>query len=75
VCTAIARVLGTLAGAALAALLVSLVGSKPAEVTALVWGGYSLFRANYTAFTVCITGRAQPLRRRPRPQPARRVRL
>ncbi len=57
---AITRVLGTLAGAALAALLVMLVGSEPREVTALllvfVWGGYSLFRANYTAFTVCITG-------------------
>src|SRR5262249_43903929 len=59
--TGITRILGTLVGAGLATLLVErMIGSSPAEVTALllvfVWCGYTLFRANYTAFTVCITG-------------------
>ena len=52
--------LGTLAGAALAPLLVAMLVGTIRQVTALllvfVWGGYSLFRANYAAFTVCITG-------------------
>jgi uncharacterized membrane protein YccC len=58
--TGITRILGTLAGAGLAPLLVALFGSHPAAVTVLllafVWSGYTLFRANYVIFTVCITG-------------------
>jgi uncharacterized membrane protein YccC len=58
--TGITRVIGTLAGAGVAALLVEVVGADPTEVTVLlllfVWAGYTLFRASYTLFTVCITG-------------------
>jgi uncharacterized membrane protein YccC len=58
--TGIARMLGTLAGAALAPLLVAMFGSHPAAVTAwllaFVWSGYAFFRANYVVFTICITG-------------------
>lgn len=58
--TGIARMLGTLAGAGLAPLLVAMFGSHPAIVTALllvfVWSGYAFFRANYVVFTICITG-------------------
>jgi hypothetical protein len=58
--TGIARILGTLAGAGIAALLVEALGSHPVGVVALllvcVWGGYAFFRANYTVFTICITG-------------------
>lgn len=56
----IARMIGTLAGAALAALLATLLGGHATMVALLllvfIWGGYSLFRANYVLFTVCITG-------------------
>ena len=58
--TGIARMLGTLAGAGLAPLLVAMFGSHQAAVTALllvfVWSGYAFFRANYVVFTICITG-------------------
>jgi uncharacterized membrane protein YccC len=58
--TGIARMAGTLAGAALAAVVADHVGSHPVPlvvlVVAFVWGGYTLFRANYVLFTVCITG-------------------
>ena len=58
--TGVTRAIGTLAGAGLAALLVELVGAEPIELTGLllvfVWAGYTLFRASYTMFTVCITG-------------------
>lgn len=57
--TGVTRIIGTLAGAALAALLVGLLGSHPVVVTALllvaVWSGYALFRANYAVFAMCIT--------------------
>jgi uncharacterized membrane protein YccC len=56
----ITRIVGTLTGAGLAALLVRGLGTHPVWLTALllvfVWSGYSLFRANYTVFTICITG-------------------
>jgi uncharacterized membrane protein YccC len=55
-----ARILGTLAGAGLATVLVVALGTHHAVLTVLllafVWSGYSLFRANYTIYTVCITG-------------------
>ena len=58
--TGITRILGTLAGAGFAPLLVAMFGAHPAVVTALllafVWSGYTLFRANYVVFTICITG-------------------
>jgi uncharacterized membrane protein YccC len=54
------RILGTLAGAGLAVWLVATFGSDPAEVTVLllvfVWCMYALFRANYVASAICITG-------------------
>ncbi len=56
----VSRIAGTLAGAALATALVTTFGAHPGMVIALliafVWAGYLLFRANYTLFTVCITG-------------------
>jgi uncharacterized membrane protein YccC len=58
--TGITRILGTLAGAGLAPLLVAALGAHPAAVTVLllafVWSGYTVFRANYVLFTICITG-------------------
>ena len=58
--TGISRILGTLAGAALAPLLVAMFGAHPAVVTGLllvfVWSGYTVFRANYVIFTICFTG-------------------
>lgn len=54
------RVIGTLVGAGIAALLVEWLTTHPAFVTTLllacVWGGFALFRASYTLFTICITG-------------------
>jgi uncharacterized membrane protein YccC len=56
----IGRVAGTLVGAGVVVVLVAMLGSHPAMITALllgfVWSGYVLFRANYAAFTVAITG-------------------
>jgi uncharacterized membrane protein YccC len=58
--TGVTRIIGTLAGAGLAALLVETLGSHPSMLTVMlivfVWSGYALFRANHAAFTVCITG-------------------
>jgi uncharacterized membrane protein YccC len=58
--TGITRILGPLAGAAVAALLVTALGDRQVPivilVVAFVWGGYLFFRANYVLFTVCITG-------------------
>jgi uncharacterized membrane protein YccC len=58
--TGITRITGTLAGAGLAGLLVQVLGSHPAALTVMllvfVWSGYALFRTNYVAFTICITG-------------------
>jgi uncharacterized membrane protein YccC len=58
--TGCARIVGTLAGAGLATLLVLALGTHHAVLTLLllvfVWSGYALFRTNYTIFTVCMTG-------------------
>jgi hypothetical protein len=55
-----ARMVGTLAGGGLATLLVLVLGTHHAILTilllAFVWSGYALFRANYTLFTICMTG-------------------
>jgi uncharacterized membrane protein YccC len=56
----IARIAGTLAGAALAGGVVGALGDHPAILAGLllafVWSGYAIFRANYALFTICITG-------------------
>jgi len=55
----IARTLGTLAGAALATLLVA--GLRPGAMSLAVlvlifaWGSYALLNVNYAAYAVCIT--------------------
>jgi uncharacterized membrane protein YccC len=58
--TGVARILGTLAGAALAGLTVAALGDHTAILSALllvfVWCGYALFRTNYVVFTIAITG-------------------
>lgn len=57
--TGTARILGTLVGAALATLLLRLLGTHHAVLTLLlltcVWAGYALFRVNYTLFTLSFT--------------------
>ena len=57
---ALARIAGTVAGAAVATLIVDVFRPGPAAlvvlVLAFVWGCYALFRMNYAAFTVCLTG-------------------
>jgi uncharacterized membrane protein YccC len=56
----IARIAGTIIGAALATLIVNVFAPGPAALTLLllvfVWGCYALIRMNYTLFTVCLTG-------------------
>jgi uncharacterized membrane protein YccC len=56
----LARIGGTLLGAALATAVVELFHPSPAALAMLVlvcvWGCYSLFRANYALFAVCLTG-------------------
>jgi uncharacterized membrane protein YccC len=56
----IARIAGTVAGAAVATLIVDVFRPGPAAlvvlVLAFVWGCYALFRMNYAVFTVCLTG-------------------
>jgi len=56
----IARVAGTIAGAAVATLIVNVFVPGPAVLTLLVlvfvWGCYAVFRINYAIFTVCLTG-------------------
>jgi uncharacterized membrane protein YccC len=56
----VGRIVGTLAGAGLVVALVATLGRHPAAITPLlllfIWSGYLLFRVNYAAFTLCITG-------------------
>jgi uncharacterized membrane protein YccC len=56
----VARVGGTLLGAAFATLITILLAPGPLALAVLVllfvWLGYALFRASYAVFTVCITG-------------------
>jgi fusaric acid resistance family protein len=56
----LARIAGTIAGAALATLIVDAFGPGPAALTllllAFVWGCYAFFRMNYAIFTTCLTG-------------------
>src|SRR4029077_8372396 len=55
-----ARIAGTIAGAALATLIVHLLVPGPGSLTpivlACVWACYAVFRMNYALFTVCLTG-------------------
>jgi uncharacterized membrane protein YccC len=56
----LARIAGTIAGAALATLIVNALAPGPAALTllllAFVWGCYAFFRMNYAIFTTCLTG-------------------
>ena len=56
----IARIAGTIGGAAVATLIVNVFNPGPAALTLLVlgfvWGCYALFRMNYATFTLCLTG-------------------
>ena len=56
----IGRVAGTLAGAVLATAIAAALepghGMLIVVVLACVWAGYAVFRINYVAFSVCITG-------------------
>jgi len=56
----VARVAGTLLGAAIATAIVHLWSPPPAALVALVlglvWACYAVFRVNYALFTVCLTG-------------------
>jgi uncharacterized membrane protein YccC len=56
----IARIAGTVAGAAVATLIVNAFNPGPIALTVLVlafvWGCYALVRMNYAIFTVCLTG-------------------
>lgn len=56
----IARISGTILGAALATLIAHLLPPGPRLLTAVVlvfvWAGYALLRTSYAVFTVCITG-------------------
>jgi hypothetical protein len=56
----IARIAGTIAGAALAGLVVHVFAPGHGALTGLVliavWGCYALFRMNYAIFAVCLTG-------------------
>jgi hypothetical protein len=55
-----ARIAGTIAGAAVATLIVHLLvpgaGGLTLLVLACVWACYAVFRMNYALFTVCLTG-------------------
>jgi uncharacterized membrane protein YccC len=55
----IARMLGTIAGAALAGLIIIVATHNPwilgAGIVLFAWGSYSLFYANYAYFAVCLT--------------------
>jgi hypothetical protein len=56
----VGRIIGTLAGAALATIIVEEFAPGPAALSGMVlifvWGCYALFRMNYTIFAICITG-------------------
>src|SRR5258708_24966246 len=56
----IARISGTIAGAAVATLIVKAFAPGPPALTLLllacVWGCYAFFRMNYAIFTTCLTG-------------------
>jgi uncharacterized membrane protein YccC len=56
----VGRIVGTLAGAALATIIVEEFAPGPAALSVMVlifvWGCYALFRMNYTIFAICITG-------------------
>jgi hypothetical protein len=56
----IARISGTIAGAAVATLIVKVFAPGPPALTLLllacVWGCYAFFRMNYAIFTSCLTG-------------------
>ncbi len=56
----IARIAGTITGAALATLIVRAAAPGHAALAVLVlvcvWGCYALFRMNYALFAVCLTG-------------------
>jgi uncharacterized membrane protein YccC len=56
----LARVGGTILGAAIATVIVHALAPSPGMLTLLVlvfvWGCYALFRINYAVFTVCLTG-------------------
>jgi hypothetical protein len=56
----IARIAGTIVGAAVATLIVDVFFPGPVALTLLVlvsvWGCYALFRMNYAMFTICLTG-------------------
>jgi uncharacterized membrane protein YccC len=56
----LARVGGTILGAAIATAIVHLLAPSAGTLTLLVlvfaWGCYALFRINYALFTVCLTG-------------------
>jgi uncharacterized membrane protein YccC len=56
----LARIAGTVAGAAVATLIVEVFVPGPVALNVLVlvfvWGCYALFRMNYAFFTVCLTG-------------------
>ena len=56
----IARISGTIAGAAVATLIVKVFAPGPPALTLLllacVWGCYAFFRMNYAIFTTCLTG-------------------
>jgi hypothetical protein len=56
----VGRIIGTLAGAALATVIVEQFAPGPAALAVMVlgfvWGCYALFRMNYTLFAICVTG-------------------
>jgi uncharacterized membrane protein YccC len=56
----LARIAGTLVGAAIATAIVDLFHPSPTALAVLllvcVWGCYSLFRVNYAVFAICLTG-------------------
>lgn len=56
----IARIAGTIAGAAVATLIVDVFVPGPPSLTLLVllfvWGCYAVARINYAIFTTCLTG-------------------
>jgi uncharacterized membrane protein YccC len=56
----VARIAGTIIGAAVATLIVDVFSPGPAALTLLVlvfvWGCYAFFQMNYAIFTICLTG-------------------
>lgn len=56
----IARIAGTVAGAAVATVIVNVLAPGTVSLAVLVlvfvWGCYALFRMNYALFTICLTG-------------------